>query len=263
MLNCPSASFGDVRPRCVRPVARGHVISIARRRRQGCDENLARARNGAGRSLHVELFVIVAPVSSSRLAAIAAAAGTALAALLSFGAIAFTRGLAVGVARRRASRDPVPRRLARARGRRRPAPSCLPSAGERAARHAGRSSPCRAARAGRSCRGCRFPSLPRSSSGRAACCRSSGSPSAMALVHVCLPAGTATLFGGRGRRRSCRGRRLVHRVCDAPRGSRRRRFPAATSRTTSSSRRACSTTTTCRSRTTISAATTAPTSPAI
>jgi hypothetical protein len=36
------------------------------------------------------LLVIVAPVSSSRLAAIAAAAGTALAALLSFGAIAFT-----------------------------------------------------------------------------------------------------------------------------------------------------------------------------
>jgi hypothetical protein len=36
------------------------------------------------------LLVIVAPVSTSRLAAIAAAAGTALAALLSFGAIAFT-----------------------------------------------------------------------------------------------------------------------------------------------------------------------------
>jgi hypothetical protein len=39
--------------------------------------------------VHVELLVIVAPVPTSRLAAIAAAAGAALAALLSFGALAF------------------------------------------------------------------------------------------------------------------------------------------------------------------------------
>ena len=54
------------------------------------DEKLARARDGAGRFLHVELLVIVAPVSTSRLLALLAGAWTAAAALVSAGGIAFT-----------------------------------------------------------------------------------------------------------------------------------------------------------------------------
>ena len=52
-------------------------------------QELARASDGAGRVLHVESLVIVAPVTSSRLVAIGAGAWAAVAACLSFGAIAF------------------------------------------------------------------------------------------------------------------------------------------------------------------------------
>ena len=180
MLNWPSASVASVRPRC--PEARGQRPGHEDRERQAGqrnDEELARARDGAGRVLHVELLVIVAPVTSSRLVALLAAAWTALAAYVSFGAIAFTGarlGARLGVLAR--ARRHCTSRVARARGAR----------GRRSSSRLGWTG---RGRAGRVCglarwssfsfRGCRSRCRPSFSSGPARSRHWSGSRSLIAL----------------------------------------------------------------------------------